>query len=110
MLQPCVVSNGSMPCCQKNSYFIVVGKARRLSGKRSVTQPTESTPELSYCQDRKQQPEVDCLTEVSKEFVAVEDDNVCAALIYFMADKDILEFDKTSKSITDAAPFPRHPT
>ncbi|GFX52480.1 hypothetical protein TNCV_4324961 [Trichonephila clavipes] len=39
-------------------------------------------------------------TVLPKEFVAVDDDNVCAAPL--MADKDILEFLQSSKSILDA--------
>ncbi|GFW60865.1 hypothetical protein TNCV_2672861 [Trichonephila clavipes] len=42
----------------------------------------------------------DCPTATLDEFVAVNDDNVCIALI--MADKDILEFAQSSKNIIDA--------
>ncbi|GFS51743.1 hypothetical protein TNCV_614071 [Trichonephila clavipes] len=59
---------------------------------------------------------LDCLTVSSKEIV--DDDNVCTASI--MADKSILEFVQSSKSIIDAdyddekemnnaAMFPCHP-
>ncbi|GFS74822.1 hypothetical protein TNCV_1395231 [Trichonephila clavipes] len=41
----------------------------------------------------------DCSTVPSEEFVAVDDDNVCTALM--MADKDILEFVQNSEDITD---------
>ncbi|GFV36077.1 hypothetical protein TNCV_345931 [Trichonephila clavipes] len=41
-----------MPKCRKNSYFLVAGKAWMLSGKRTVINPTASTPELAYCQGR----------------------------------------------------------
>ncbi|GFT33781.1 transposable element Tcb1 transposase [Trichonephila clavipes] len=42
----------------------------------------------------------DCLTVSSEESVTADDDNVCTAPI--MADKDILEFVKSSKNIIDA--------
>ncbi|GFS73413.1 hypothetical protein TNCV_1101401 [Trichonephila clavipes] len=42
----------------------------------------------------------DCSTTSWKEFVAVEDDNLCIASI--MADIDILEFVQSSKNIIDA--------
>ncbi|GFU61370.1 hypothetical protein TNCV_530701 [Trichonephila clavipes] len=43
---------------------------------------------------------LDCPTILCEEFVAVDDDNVSAALV--MADKDILEFVRSSKNIIDA--------
>ncbi|GFU55682.1 hypothetical protein TNCV_1649911 [Trichonephila clavipes] len=46
MLEPCADIR-VMPCCLKNSYFIGVGEARMLSGKRTVINPTASTPELN---------------------------------------------------------------
>ncbi|GFW13085.1 hypothetical protein TNCV_3330171 [Trichonephila clavipes] len=42
----------------------------------------------------------DCPTVPLKEFVSVDDDNVCTTPI--VADKDILEFDQSSKNIIDA--------
>ncbi|GFV39268.1 hypothetical protein TNCV_1229701 [Trichonephila clavipes] len=64
---------------------------------------------------RKAPDGLECPTASWEEFIAVDDDNVCTAPI--MADKDILEIDKSSKDIIDAdsdnengmnstAPFP----
>ncbi|GFV68813.1 hypothetical protein TNCV_1626061 [Trichonephila clavipes] len=43
---------------------------------------------------------LDCPTVSTKEFVAVDDDNVCTEPI--VADKDTLEFFQSSKNISDA--------
>ncbi|GFU59987.1 hypothetical protein TNCV_3237731 [Trichonephila clavipes] len=49
---------------------------------------------------RKTPAKLDCPIGSSEEYIEVEDDNVCIALI--MADKDILEFDLRSKNIINA--------
>ncbi|GFX04348.1 hypothetical protein TNCV_3974961 [Trichonephila clavipes] len=49
---------------------------------------------------RKTPAGLDCPTASWEEFVAVDDDNACSALI--MAEKDILEFVQSSKYIIDA--------
>ncbi|GFU36506.1 hypothetical protein TNCV_796101 [Trichonephila clavipes] len=68
----------------------------------SLSLPIVTSPwfKISKCVDKDSR--VDCPSVPSEELVALDDDNLFTAPI--MVDKDILEFDQSSKNIIDADP------